>query len=80
MITIDVRYFAVLREQAGCAGERVRTEASTPAALYAELTAQRGLTLDVALLRVAVNDRYDSMQAVLRDGDRLAFIPPVSGG
>lgn len=29
---------------------------------------------------VAVNMEYSALGAVLRDGDEVAFIPPVSGG
>jgi len=31
-------------------------------------------------LMLAVNTEYVSSDTVLRDGDELAFIPPVSGG
>jgi molybdopterin converting factor subunit 1 len=30
--------------------------------------------------RAAVNEEYTAMDQILRDGDRLAFVPPVSGG
>jgi MoaE-MoaD fusion protein len=29
---------------------------------------------------VAVNREYASLDAILRDGDELAFLPPVAGG
>lgn len=79
-MTIHVRYFAALREQAGRSEESVETTAATPAALYAELAPRRGLTLDEKILRVSINDRYADMQGGLQSGDRIAFIPPVSGG
>ena len=36
--------------------------------------------LDGVLLRVAVNQQYQSEETILTDGDEVAFIPPVQGG
>jgi MoaE-MoaD fusion protein len=33
-----------------------------------------------ASLRLAVNDEFVTGQTLLREGDRLALLPPVSGG
>ncbi len=77
---LHIKFFAVLREQAGVSTLAVTTSARTPAELYAELAATRGLTLPVALLRVAINDRYATMDTPLSPGDRVVFIPPVAGG
>jgi sulfur-carrier protein len=77
---VHIRFFAVLREQAGVAALDVTTSARTPAELYLELTATRGLKLPATLLRVALNDRYATMDTPLQPGDRVVFIPPVAGG
>ena len=79
-IRLNIRFFAVLREQAGCATLTLETAASTPAALYAELQQKRTLTFPVSLLRVSINERYAEMSASLGAGDRVVFIPPVAGG
>jgi molybdopterin converting factor small subunit len=34
----------------------------------------------VGRLKVAVNDEFRDWDAVLADGDRVVFIPPVAGG
>jgi len=78
--TIHIRYFAVLREQAGLGDETIATTAASPAALYAELAARHGLHLDPALLRVSINERFADMHTPLHHNDRVVFIPPVSGG
>jgi molybdopterin converting factor subunit 1 len=78
--TVEVQYFAILREQRGLAKEKVSTAAATAAQLYDELRARHGFTLESGRLRVAVNDDFAPWQAPLRDGDRLVFIPPVAGG
>lgn len=77
---IQVQYFALLREHAGRSLEQVDTSAANAAALYAELQARHGFTLPDRLLRVAVNDDFAAWDEPLRDGDRVAFIPPVAGG
>ena len=77
---VHIRFFAVLREQAGVSTLDVTTAARTPAELYREVAASRGLQLPATLLRVAINDRYAAMDTPLQPGDRVVFIPPVAGG
>jgi sulfur-carrier protein len=78
--TVSVRYFAILREQRGLGEERVTTNAATAAELYEELSSLHRFTLPSERLRVAVNDKFQSWDASVRDGDILVFIPPVAGG
>jgi molybdenum cofactor guanylyltransferase len=77
---LHVRYFALLREQAGRSVEELETQASTPRELYEELRRRRGLTLSPEFLRVAVNDEFGDWRAPLADGDTVVFLPPVAGG
>jgi len=77
---IHVRFFAILREQARTALLDCTTAARTPAELYGELQATRGLAFPATHLRVAINDRYATMETLLQPGDRVVFIPPVAGG
>ena len=79
-IQIHVRFFAVLREQAGCSTLTVESAAPNSAALYAELQTKLPITFPVALLRVSINERYADMTTPLAAGDRVVFIPPVAGG
>lgn len=77
---VHIKFFAVLREQAGVAELMRCTAARTPAELYQELQGSHRLQLPPALLRVAVNGRYANMHDPLQAGDRIVFIPPVAGG
>ena len=77
---IRIRFFAVLREQAGRSALELTTTAATPAELYRELQASHQLSFNPDLLRVAVNERYVAMDAPLQAGDQVVFIPPVAGG
>ena len=80
MLRLNLRYYALLREQAGRQSETVDTAAATPAALYDELAARHGFRLPASQLRVAVNSAFCDWQRPLEDGDEVVFIPPVAGG
>jgi molybdopterin synthase sulfur carrier subunit len=77
---VRVRYFAILREQRGLGEEGVETGASTAAGVYEELRTLHGFTLPADRLRVAINEEFAPWSAKIRDGDALAFLPPVAGG
>ena len=77
---VQVRYFALLREQAGRSAEQLETSATTALELYQELRRSRGLALDPERLRVAVNDEFGDWHTRLSEGDTVAFLPPVAGG
>ena len=80
MTTVNLQYYAQLREQAGSSGERVDTAAVSLRGLYEELRARHGFSLDVDALKVAVNTEFSDWERPLRDGDTVVFIPPVAGG
>ncbi len=78
---IHVLYFAALRDQAGRSEEWLDCQpGDTPSAVFDRLAASRQLQLAPAQLRVAINDRFAEWTTHLNAGDRLAFIPPMSGG
>lgn len=78
---INVRFFAILREQAGVATLALDTVAPDATALYAELQKRfPGLTFPASLLKVSLNERYVELTTPLSAGDRVVFIPPVAGG
>jgi molybdopterin-guanine dinucleotide biosynthesis protein A len=79
-ISLHVRYFAALRDQAGRSEETVDTLARTPRALYDELRVARGLQLRPEQLRVAVNEDFADWARPLAAGDSVVFLPPVAGG
>ncbi len=79
-MTVTVCYYGLLAERRGLGDERVTSSATTPAALYAELDAVHGLGLSITDFRVAVNDEFVSWEHPLGEGDRIALLPPMSGG
>ena len=78
--TIHLSYFAFLRESRGISEEFLDTKASTASDLYLELQDRYGFCLSNDSLKVSINDTFSSWQTELKTGDRIAFIPPVSGG
>lgn len=80
MNSLTILYFAQLREQRGRDEETVDSAAPTPAHLYEELSRQHGLSFPRRNLIVAINDEMAPWDALLHDGDRVVFLPPVSGG
>lgn len=80
MISVEVQYFASLRELAGCQRETLSTAAQTPAQLYDEVRHKHDFRLSRDALKVAVNDDFASWTAPLSEGDRVVFLPPVAGG
>jgi molybdopterin synthase sulfur carrier subunit len=85
VMRIRVRYFALLRERAGSDGGEVAwSDAEPTLGRFREHLAQSAPALaDVLLHRpllCAVNREYAPAQTRLKDGDEVAFFPPVTGG
>lgn len=80
MKSVNVKYFASLREAAGRDHETFETKSATYADLYGELAAKHAFPLPLKLIQVAVNDEFASLDSPVRAGDRVVFIPPVAGG
>ena len=79
---VTVRLFARLRDLTG-AGELVRElpDAATVGDLWELLTIEWPALRDYEkTMSVAVNTDYSRMGEAVKDGDEVAFLPPVSGG
>jgi molybdopterin converting factor small subunit len=80
---ITVLFFALIRDRAGVSQIDLNLQPGASVADAAELIGQRFPALTPLLPRIgyAVNQSFCSESGrVLRDGDELALIPPVSGG
>lgn len=77
-MTIKVKFFASLRESIGCREAEVdASRARTAADAWRLATGGRPIPGNVL---VAVNLEYTPPGAPIRDGDEVAFFPPVTGG
>lgn len=77
---IKVIYFAQLADIAGKAEETRELADSSPAALYAEIRAAYSFPHEFKQLQVAINHELSAHETPLKDGDSIAFLPPMTGG
>ena len=79
---VTVRLFARLRELAGHDELRLEVvDGSTALDVWNGLAAEYpALAAYTKAISVAVNEDYSRLTASVREGDEIAFLPPVSGG
>ena len=84
MNQITVRYFASIREAMGTGSESLQTAAATVGALRAELMGKSEAAAQALAegraVRMALNQDMCDGAAALKNGDEVAFFPPVTGG
>ena len=78
-MNITVRYFASMRDRMGRADEELVLDgdSATVADVWAKATGGQSIP-DSTL--IAINMEYTDANAIVKDGDELAFFPPVTGG
>ncbi|WP_111558856.1 molybdopterin converting factor subunit 1 [Paracoccus sediminilitoris] len=83
-MTLEVLYFAWLRERVGQPRETVTTDAATVRDLIAELRAQSeghaAAFADMASLRCAVDQQLADLESPIGSAREIAFFPPMTGG
>ena len=81
-MSVNILYFAGLREAIGHGSERIDLPAGdvTVGILRDVLGQHHAVLLTAKNLRAAVNQKMVGMEAPVVDGDEVAFFPPVTGG
>lgn len=84
-MSVRILYFAALREAVGTGSEELALAdaPTTVGQIRSQLLARGGAWEALAegrSLRVAVNQRMAEPATPVRDGDEVAFFPPVTGG
>lgn len=81
-MTVRILLFASLAEAAGTAAVELEEPAAATAASLYDRLAERfpGLRPHGAACLCAVNGEFAHGDSPVRDGDEVAFFPPVSGG
>ena len=78
--TYEITWFGLLAERRGVTCESLRAEHLTAASLYTRLAELHALRVPASSVLVAINDELVPATTILRSGDRIAFMPPMSGG
>lgn len=81
-VKVRLLFFAVLRDITGQSETELELAGGTrPRDIWEQLRSQYAKLADYAQVPLtAINESYASPDVELRDGDELAFIPPVAGG
>ncbi len=77
-MAIRVRYFANLRELVGHSEEELSAENIETIADILRIINQKNKLPDTVLQ--AINMDYADLNSTVKDGDEVAFFPPVTGG
>ncbi len=79
-IKIQVIYFAILRELTGLDKETFSIkQGNKPGDVLTSINERHEIDLGINF-KIAVNDEFSDWGIELNEGDRLVFIPPVTGG
>jgi len=84
-MTVRVRLFAALREAVGCDTLDLPMQdgldiAGVISVIGARFGGRAVAAISAANVRVAVNREFVDGPRRLRDGDEIAFMPPITGG
>ena len=79
-IKIQVIYFAILRELTGLDKETFSIkQGNKPGDVLTSINERHEIDQGINF-KIAVNDEFSDWDIELNEGDRLVFIPPVTGG
>ena len=83
---MNILYFAWMREHTGCAAEEIELPdgVTTVADLVPHIASQSDghatALRNLKTVRVAVNRTHSALETPIKQGDEIAFFPPVTGG
>jgi len=80
MKSINVHYFAMLKDFSKVESEKLNVDCDNYLALYEFLQKKYQIDLPSNLIQVAVNDEFVQMNDTVLENAKIVFIPPVAGG
>ncbi len=79
-ISINIEYFAQLRDERSADQEQWITPSTSVSHVYEDIQKKYAFSLNREHLRVAINEHFVDWETIVQDGDKVVFIPPVNGG
>ncbi|MDB4618063.1 NTP transferase domain-containing protein [Akkermansiaceae bacterium] len=77
---LTIEYFAKLSQEAGTNSEKIRTSTATLTGLWEEVRLRHHFSLDLPQIKPAIHDAFTDWDTPIKEGDRVAFMPPFAGG
>ena len=82
---INILFFASFREQLGTESEQMEAQGLTDIASLVQKLRARGevwarVFAEDQTVMMAINQEMAEQNALIKDGDEIAFFPPVTGG
>jgi molybdopterin converting factor subunit 1 len=79
-MTVKILYFAQFCDLAEKESETLELQNNSPEALYASVRERYGFGHRFEEIQVAINHELCAHDAEIKDGDEVAFLPPMTGG
>ena len=79
-MNLKIKAFGISKEIVGGREIAFEVKGQTVSDLRKELNLRFPALLDLNSLFIAVNNRYTEEEAIIKETDEIALIPPVSGG
>lgn len=77
-MSVQVKFLAAMRERMGRSDDTVEVDSGvTVADVWAQVAGDQPLPPSTL---IAVNMEYTDVRHEVKDGDEIAFLPPVTGG
>lgn len=74
-----IEYWGILADRRGMKQETVGTHALNVRELFDEIFREQASAWS-AVVKAVINDEFVPWDRTLSEGDRIAFLPPMSGG
>jgi sulfur-carrier protein len=81
-ISINILYFAFVKDKTGVEFDLLDLPSDTSVKSLINLILEKHPALSniIDIIQISVNYKIVDVDTILKDGDEIAFLPPISGG
>jgi sulfur-carrier protein len=81
-ISINLLYFAFVKDKTGVEFDLLDlpSDTSVKSLIHLILEKHPALSNIIDMIQISVNYKIVDVDTILKDGDEIAFLPPISGG